>query len=99
MTKEEKPLYEEKKPKVFLYDAYWASGKFATAQQVDECIRMIKKKDHKKRLNEKECILIETSINYLALEIIRFSASSWSNNYYGAVDCLGDITSFLDKYF
>lgn len=85
--------------KVFLSDAKWASGNFATDEEIDVLLDKLPKLDHTKLLSEENAILIETSINALALEIIRFSRTSWSNDYYGEVTSLGDIINWLDKYW
>lgn len=87
------------KPRVFLHDAKFASGHFASEEDIEKTLSLVRRLNVNRFLSEEHAILIETSINSLALSILRFSNTEWSNDYYGCVESLHEITSFLDRFF
>lgn len=95
-----KTLKKVKEPetRTFLWgSSRYADGQFASDETIDKCLELIKTDRWKTRNTQERCIVLETSINRCALEILRYSRSEWSNDYYDWANNLMDIMSFIDK--
>ena len=84
----------------FLWGSKWADGIIATAEHAHDLIEMIEGPRNNWwsfPLTQEQCGIVESSINYFALTLLRYSASQWGNDYYGAFDSICAIKQWISK--
>lgn len=83
--------------KTFMNGATYASGHFAEREELCKLLDIVKSGKYP-RWSAKLRTQIETSLNNLALAMVRYSNTEWGNDYYWQVEQIAAIMNWLEYY-